>query len=99
MKIINILINKIIEYSAKKIKANPPLLYSILNPDTNSDSPSEKSKGARFVSAKRMIIMETQIKIFRKKKIVYFWYSKNVIILNLKINIKNLKKKKIIQIS
>jgi len=47
----NILINKILVYSAKKIKANPPLLYSTLNPDTNSDSPSAKSKGVRFVSA------------------------------------------------
>ena len=46
------LINKILEYSARKINAKPPLLYSTLNPDTNSDSPSAKSKGVRFVSAK-----------------------------------------------
>lgn len=45
------LINKILAYSAKKIKANPPLLYSTLNPDTSSDSPSAKSKGVRLVSA------------------------------------------------
>ena len=38
-------------YSAMKISANLPLLYSILNPDTSSDSPSAKSKGVRFVSA------------------------------------------------
>lgn len=43
--------NIILEYSARKIKANPPLLYSTLNPETNSDSPSAKSKGVRFVSA------------------------------------------------
>jgi hypothetical protein len=55
----NILINKILEYSAKKINANPPLLYSTLNPDTNSLSPSAKSKGVRLVSA---IIEETQHK-------------------------------------
>ncbi|CAH1986321.1 unnamed protein product, partial [Acanthoscelides obtectus] len=36
----------------KKIIAKPPLLYSTLNPDTNSDSPSAKSKGVRLVSAK-----------------------------------------------
>jgi len=48
----NILINKILEYSAKKINANPPPLYSTLNPETNSDSPSAKSKGVRLVSAK-----------------------------------------------
>ena len=46
-----ILINIILEYSAKKIKANPPLLYSTLNPETNSDSPSAKSNGVRLVSA------------------------------------------------
>merc|ERR1719323_434944 len=43
--------NKIVEYSAIKIKVNPKPPYSILNPDTNSDSPSEKSKGVRLVSA------------------------------------------------
>ena len=43
---------KILAYSAIKIKANPPDPYSILKPDTNSDSPSEKSKGVRLVSAK-----------------------------------------------
>jgi hypothetical protein len=32
--------------------ANPPALYSVLNPDTSSLSPSEKSKGVRLVSAK-----------------------------------------------
>jgi len=51
IKLKSILINKILEYSAKKIKANPPLLYSTLNPETNSDSPSAKSKGVRLVSA------------------------------------------------
>jgi len=44
--------NKILAYSAIKISANPPLLYSVLNPDTNSDSPSAKSNGVRLVSAK-----------------------------------------------
>lgn len=38
-------------YSAIKINANSPLLYSVLNPDTNSDSPSAKSNGVRLVSA------------------------------------------------
>jgi hypothetical protein len=42
----------ILAYSAIKIKANPNLPYSILNPDTSSDSPSAKSNGVRFVSAK-----------------------------------------------
>jgi hypothetical protein len=49
-------INKILAYSARKISANPPAPYSILNPETNSDSPSAKSKGVRLVSAKQEII-------------------------------------------
>lgn len=49
------LITKIFAYSAMKIRANNPLLYSTLKPDTSSDSPSAKSKGVRFVSAKFVI--------------------------------------------
>jgi hypothetical protein len=41
----------ILQYSAIKIKANLLLLYSTLKPETNSDSPSAKSKGVRLVSA------------------------------------------------
>lgn len=44
--------NKIIAYSLRKIKIKPVAPYSTLNPETSSDSPSEKSKGVRFVSAK-----------------------------------------------
>ena len=42
----------ILRYSPikQKAKENPP--NSVLNPETNSDSPSEKSKGVRLVSAK-----------------------------------------------
>lgn len=39
-------------YSAKKNSANGPPEYSTLNPETSSDSPSVRSKGARFVSAR-----------------------------------------------
>jgi len=49
------LIIKIFAYSAIKIIANRPLLYSILNPETNSDSPSAKSNGVRLVSARLVI--------------------------------------------
>jgi hypothetical protein len=49
---VNNLINKIFIYSAIKIRANIPALYSTLNPDTSSDSPSAKSNGVRFVSAR-----------------------------------------------
>ena len=37
---VNILIAKILVYSAIKINANGPDLYSVLKPDTSSDSPS-----------------------------------------------------------
>lgn len=42
-------------YSAMKIRANILALYSVLNPDTSSDSPSARSNGVRFVSAKLVI--------------------------------------------
>lgn len=39
-------------YSAMKNRAKGPAAYSTLKPDTSSDSPSVRSKGARFVSAR-----------------------------------------------
>lgn len=50
-----ILIPRILVYSAIKMSANSPLLYSTLNPDTSSDSPSAKSNGVRLVSARLVI--------------------------------------------
>lgn len=44
-------INMIFRYSDMKIRANRPLAYSVLKPETSSLSPSTKSNGARFVSA------------------------------------------------
>ena len=41
------------EYSAKNNHAKLALPYSVLYPETNSDSDSLKSKGARWVSARR----------------------------------------------
>lgn len=52
------LISKIFVYSAIKIRANMLALYSVLNPETSSDSPSAKSNGVRFVSA-RFVINQT----------------------------------------
>lgn len=46
---------RMLAYSAKKKRANGPPAYSTLKPDTSSDSPSVKSKGARLVSAKEEI--------------------------------------------
>lgn len=45
-------IRRILVYSAMKNRANGPAAYSTLNPETNSDSPSVKSNGLRFVSAR-----------------------------------------------
>lgn len=53
--VVKTLIIIILAYSAIKINAKLPLLYSTLKPETNSDSPSAKSKGVRFVSAKVVI--------------------------------------------
>lgn len=61
----------ILIYSAKKIRANHPPMYSTLNPDTNSDSPSAKSNGLRFVSAKHVIIhIMKRVKLPQKKNII-----------------------------
>jgi len=55
-----------------KINANITLPYSILNPETSSDSPSAKSKGVRLVSAIQEInqipTMGKNINIFTQKK-------------------------------
>lgn len=55
------LINIIIPYSLIKIIANNPLPYSMLNPDTISDSPSAKSNGVRLDSAIHIIIQIMKI--------------------------------------
>ena len=73
----NILRIIIEQYSARKIKANQPPMYSVLNPETNSDSPSAKSKGLRFVSAKQEENqIENKIK-FPKKNQSSFWERVN----------------------
>lgn len=45
-------IRMMLVYSAMKKSANGPPAYSTLKPETSSDSPSVRSKGARFVSAR-----------------------------------------------
>lgn len=49
--VVKAFIIKIFMYSAIKKRAKGPPAYSTLNPETSSDSPSVRSKGARFVSA------------------------------------------------
>lgn len=46
-----VFIRRILAYSARKNNAKGPAAYSTLNPETSSDSPSVRSKGARLVSA------------------------------------------------
>lgn len=86
----------IIPYSAIKISAKVPAPYSVLNPDTNSDSPSAKSKGVRFVSATAEInrrIIKGAIKI---KLINFFSVAPLKENLLLKINIENRSNAKLI---
>jgi len=45
-------IRRILAYSARKNRAKGPAAYSTLKPETSSDSPSVRSKGARLVSAR-----------------------------------------------
>lgn len=84
------LIIRMLVYSAIKIRANRPPLYSILNPDTSSDSPSAKSKGERFVSAKfvmnqKINIIEIMINGQESKFVdidaisIFLWMSKALI--------------------
>lgn len=49
---VNVFISMMFAYSARKNRANGPAAYSTLKPDTSSDSPSVRSNGARFVSAR-----------------------------------------------
>jgi len=52
-------------YSERKIKAKKAPEYSVLNPETSSDSASAKSKGARCLSARLQI---NQIRKKTKKR-------------------------------
>lgn len=55
MVVVIILITMMLVYSAIKINAKDPDLYSVLNPETSSDSPSARSKGVRLVSARQEV--------------------------------------------
>lgn len=47
----SVFMRRMLAYSARKNSAKGPPAYSTLKPETNSDSPSVRSNGARFVSA------------------------------------------------
>jgi len=70
----NILMMRILAYSAIKMRANPPALYSMLKPETSSDSPSAKSNGVRFVSA-RVVVNQVRNKGRAIIKGQDFWYE------------------------
>lgn len=48
----SVFMRRMLAYSARKNRAKGPPAYSTLNPETSSDSPSVRSKGARLVSAR-----------------------------------------------
>ena len=52
MIILKIFFMMMLAYSVKKNIANGPAAYSMLEPDTASDSPSFKLKGVQLVSAR-----------------------------------------------
>jgi len=64
--LVRLLKNRMEPYSLKKRKTNPKLLYSVLNPEINSDSASLKSKGVRLVSARTPINQGIKSNIFNK---------------------------------
>ena len=53
---------KILPYSVIRSKQVNPAPYSILNPETSSDSPSEKSNGVRLVSASQETNRKKQLR-------------------------------------
>lgn len=63
------LIIRMFAYSAIKISAKVALLYSVLKPETSSDSPSARSNGVRFVSA-RFVINHNNI-IGKRRSIIH----------------------------
>lgn len=50
--VVRAFIMMMLAYSARKNRAKGPPAYSTLKPETSSDSPSVRSKGARLVSAR-----------------------------------------------
>lgn len=79
----------ILVYSAIKIRANWPPLYSVLKPETSSLSPSAWSNGARLVSAKHE---SSQIKTKGGAKkinigaVVRARFNLKVLIINIRVN-------------
>lgn len=77
------LITRIFAYSARKINANPAAPYSMLNPETNSDSPSAKSNGARLVSATQVVNHISETGNIKKASQIFSWDS----LISVKLNV------------
>lgn len=92
------LTTKILQYSAMKIRANFPPPYSMLNPETSSDSPSAKSKGARLVSARRVTNHAIANGGIKNKRGVE-WLSEGVVKLNLRRRVRAEIRRRAIEIS
>lgn len=79
--VVKVAITIIARYSAIKIIANFEALYSVLNPETSSDSPSAISNGVRFVSARQVITQASimgRINNMRGKPLSRSWEKLNV---------------------
>src|SRR5229473_738080 len=85
--LVNIHIKTILAYSAKKKNTNITAECSVINPLTNSDSASAKSKGALLVSAIQPIKNIINIGNKDKKKKTTFWAS--ILIVKFKLPVNN----------
>ena len=75
--VLSIQINTILAYSAKKKNTNITAACSVINPLTNSDSASAKSKGALLVSATEPIKNITNTGSKGNKNHIDLWASIN----------------------
>lgn len=80
-----ILIIIIALYSAIKIKEKNPLEYSVLYPDTSSDSDSLKSNGVRLVSASIVVIQQIKINGIISKNGVFALIDASSVSININI--------------
>src|ERR1700685_4113323 len=85
--VVNIQINTILAYSAKKKKTKITAAYSVINPLTSSDSASAKSKGALLVSATDPMKNITKIGNNGIINQIALWLSILIVIFKLPVNI------------
>lgn len=71
-------IRRMFAYSARKNRAKGPPAYSTLKPETSSDSPSVRSNGARFVSARVEIYHIAAIGQAGRSSQMFSWAMLNV---------------------